>query len=91
MFQTTRDDEATLVSFCAASTALFVSVEREVNVMHAETSLWRRAWRFRVFGVLKNIKYTKDPKMLFFCCTADLIFDSIVSWLKATESNQTAK
>lgn len=29
--------------------------------------------------------------MLFFCCTADLIFDSIVSWLKAAESNQTAK
>lgn len=40
MFQTTRDDEAALVSFCAASTALLVSVAREVSVMHAETSLW---------------------------------------------------
>lgn len=39
MFQTTRDDEAALVSFCAASTALLVSVEREVSVMYAETSL----------------------------------------------------
>lgn len=29
--------------------------------------------------------------MLFVCCTADLIFDSIVSWLKAAESNQTAE
>lgn len=39
MFQATRDDEAALVSFCAASTALLVSVEREVSVMYAETSL----------------------------------------------------
>lgn len=39
MFQTTRDDEAALVSFCTALAALLVSAEREVSVMHAETSL----------------------------------------------------